>query len=63
MQQPMYGQPMYGQPMQQPYAPQQVQGNPFNINSAPATAPAPQPQAQAAPEQPEQVTVSKTLTD
>ena len=75
MQQPMYGQPMmqqpvyggqpmqpaYGQPMMQqaPMYGGQPQGqNPFNVGSAPVVNQQPAP---AAPAQPEQVTVTKTL--
>lgn len=70
MQQPMmqqgYQQQMYAQPMMQQampgygYQPQmQQQGNPFNVGSAPVVG---QPQ-QGNTEQPQQTTVSKTLTD
>lgn len=59
MQQPMYGQPMMNQ--QPMYG--QPQGNPFSTAPTPNMTQAPAQQPQVAPEQPEQVQVTKKLTD
>lgn len=65
MQQPMYNNGYQPQP-QMMYNNGQMpqQANPFNTNGAPVNMqPAPQAQQPAAPAQPEQVSVTKTLTD